>query len=178
MQILPGGDNMKSFMLLTVLAVASMTAAAATAAPASAQALVVRGAITNAGSDTGLTDGCHPGATGAIRGTDTFSYHSVEAPAGTFHFVATDVASGRIDWSDGSYTIIGSTDHSAFTTTGGTTTTTEAHVDFGDNYSADGVFLFHTTYHSTSHITVTNGDVVRVVFDFNHQHVFGSDCTP
>jgi len=51
-------------------------------------------------------------------------------------------------------------------------------VDFGDNYSADGVFLFHTTFHAVSHLTVTNGVITRVSFEFNHQHVFGSDCTP
>jgi hypothetical protein len=55
---------------------------------------------------------------------------------------------------------------------------TDAHVDFGDNYNAEGAFLFHTTFHSVSHFTVTNGVVTRVSFDFNHDHVFGSDCSP
>jgi len=151
--------------------------AGATSAPASADAVVTRGTITTVSSDTGLTDGCHPGATGTIAGTDTFSYQSVQTAVG-FHIEGTDVASGRIDWSDGSYTIIGSTDHTAFDTTAGTTVYTDAHVDFGDNYSAGGVFLFHTTFHSSTHVTVTNGVFVRVAFDFNHQHVFGSVCSP
>ena len=152
-------------------------AAAVISAPASA-AVVTRQTITTVSPPvTGLTDGCHPGATGTLAGTDTLSYQSVQTTNG-FHFVGTDVASGRIDWSDGSYTIIGSTDHIAFNTTAGTTVNTVAHVDFGDNYSADGVFLFHTTFHSTEHFTVTNGVITRVSFDFNHQHVFGSDCSP
>ena len=152
-------------------------AAAVISAPASADAVVTRQTITTVSSDTGLTDGCHPGATGTIAGTDTLSYQSVQTADG-FHLVGTDVASGRIDWSDGSYTIIGSTDHIAFDTTAGTTVFTNPHVDFGDNYSPGGVFLFHTTFHSIEHFTVTNGVITRVSFDFNHQHVFGSDCGP
>ncbi|HXT92395.1 MAG TPA: hypothetical protein VN714_24435 [Trebonia sp.] len=105
------------------------------------------------------------------------SYQSVQTANG-FHVEGTDVASGRIDWSDGSYAIIGSTDHFALNTTAGTTVSKEAHVDFGDNYSADGVFLGHITFHAVSHLTVTNGVITRVSFEFNHLHLFGSDCSP
>jgi hypothetical protein len=105
------------------------------------------------------------------------SYQSVQTASG-FHLEGTEVASGRIDWSDGSYTIIGSTDRFTFNTTAGTTVETETHVDFGDNYSADGVLLFHTTFHEVRHITVTDGVVIRVAFEFNRDHVFGSDCSP
>ena len=168
---------------LALVAIAALAAAACgamtLAAGASAQALVMRQTITSPGpTETGLTDGCHPGTTGTISGTDTLNFQTVQTANG-FHFRGTDVANGRIDWSDGSYTIIGSTDHLAFDIRFGTTTVqNEAHVDFGDNYSATGVFLFHQTFHETTHITVTNGVVVRVSFEFNHQHVFGSDCTP
>ena len=169
---------MKRLMLAAATAALAAVTTAAISAPASANAVVMRQTITNSGpGESGLTDGCHPGATGAITGSDTISYQSVQT-AGGFHLEGTDVASGRIDWSDGSYTIIGSTDHLAFNTTAGTTVFAEAHVDFGDNYSADGVFLFHTTFHAVSHLTVTNGVITRVSFEFNHQHVFGSDCTP
>ena len=170
---------MKRLVLVAAAAVLAAVSAAAISTPASANAIVMRQTFTMSGpGETGLTDGCHPGATGAITGTDTVSYQSVETANG-FHVEGTDVASGRIDWSDGSYTIIGSTDHLAFDIRFGTTTVqNEAHVDFGDNYSATGVFLFHQTFHETTHITVTNGVVVRVSFEFNHQHVFGSDCTP
>jgi len=164
-------------MLAAATAVLAAVTTAAISAPASADSIVTRQTITTVSSDTGLTDGCHPGATGTIAGMDTFSYQSVQTANG-FHIEGTDVASGRIDWSDGSYTIIGSTDHIAFNTTAGTTVFALAHVDFGDNYSADGVFLFHTTFHAVSHLTVTNGVITRVSFEFNHQHVFGSDCTP
>ena len=165
-------------MAIAALAATAWAAMTLAAGGASAQAVVMRQTITSTSPpETGLTDGCHPGTTGTISGTDTLSFQTVQTANG-FHFKGTDVASGRIDWSDGSYTIIGSTDHLAFDSTFGTTVRTEAHVDFGDNYSAAGVFLFHTTFHSTAHITVTNGVVVRVSFDRDHQHVFGSDCTP
>jgi len=169
---------MKRLVLVAATAVLAAVSATAISTPASANAIVMRQTITNSGQgETGLTDGCHPGATGAITGIDTLSYQSVQTANG-FHVEGTNVASGRIDWSDGSYTIIGSTDHFAFNTTAGTTLSTEAHVDFGDNYSADGVFLFHTTFHAVSHLAVTNGVITRVSFEFNHQHVFGSDCSP
>ena len=168
---------MKRLMLAAATAVLAAVTTAAISAPASADAIVLRQTITNSGpGESGLTDGCHPGATGAITGIDTVSYQSVQTANG-FHIEGTDVASGRIDWSDGSYTIIGSTDHFAVNTTAGTTVVTNAHVDFGDNYSADGVFLFHDTFHATEHFTVTNGVITRVSFEFNHQHVFGSDCS-
>ena len=169
---------MKRLVLVAAAAVLAAVSAAAISTPASANAIVMRQTFTMSGQgETGLTDGCHPGATGAITGTDTVSYQSVETANG-FHVEGTDVASGRIDWSDGSYTIIGSTDHFAFNATAGTTVSGEAHVDFGDNYSADGVFLGHITFHAVSHLTVTNGVIIRVSFEFNHQHVFGDDCSP
>jgi hypothetical protein len=169
---------MKRLVLVAAAAVLAAVSAAAISTPASANAIVMRQTFTMSGpGETGLTDGCHPGATGAITGTDTVSYQSVETANG-FHVEGTDVASGRIDWSDGSYTIIGSTDHFAFNATAGTTVSGEAHVDFGDNYSADGVFLGHITFHAVSHLTVTNGVIIRVSFEFNHQHVFGGDCSP
>ena len=165
-------------MAIAALAATACAAMTLAAGGASARAVVMRQTITSTSPpETGLTDGCHPGTTGTLSGADTLSFQTVQTANG-FHFKGTDVASGRIDWSDGSYTIIGSTDHLAFNSTFGTTVRTEAHVDFGDNYSAAGVFLFHTTFHSTAHITVTNGVVVRVSFDRDHQHVFGSDCTP
>src|SRR5215471_9346041 len=122
---------MKRLMLLVASAVLAAASAATIAAPASADAVVTRQTVTTVSPPmTGLTDGCHPGATGTITGTDTLSYQKVQTANG-LHFEGTDVASGRIDWSDGSYTIIGSTDHTAFDTTAGTTVFTNAHVDFG-----------------------------------------------
>jgi hypothetical protein len=168
---------MKGLVTATATALLAAASTAAISTPALADTVVTRQTISTPFSATGLTDGCHPGPTGTIAGTDTVSDQSVQTADG-FHVEGTDVASGRIDWSDGSLTIIGSTDHFAFNTTAATTLITDAHVDFGDNYSAEGVFLFHTTFHSASHFTVTNGVITRVAFDFNHNHVFGSDCSP
>jgi hypothetical protein len=160
-------------LAVLVVALGSLTLAASASAGA---AVVTRQTITTPFSDTGLTDDCLPGLTGTIVGTDVVSLQSVETTNG-FHVAGTDLATGRIDWSDGSYTIIGSTDHFSFNAAGhGTTVFTEAHKDFGDVYSASGVFLFRETFHSTEHLTVTNGAVTRVEFDKNRFHVFGGDC--
>src|SRR5215469_460386 len=168
---------MKGFVMAAATALLAAVSTAAISTPALGDAVVTRQTSSTPFSDTGLTDGCHPGATGTLAGIAMVSDQSVQTADG-FHVEGTEVDSGRIDWSDGSYTIIGSTDHFAFNTTAGTTEATDAHVDFGDNYSAYGVFLFHTTFHSASHFTVTNGVITQVAFDFNHDHVFGSDCSP
>jgi hypothetical protein len=110
---------MKRFRFLATAALVVAAATAATSAPASAAAVVTRQMITSFSTDTIPSDTCHPGATGMLSGTDTLSYQSVQTAKG-FHLEGSDVASGRIDWSDGSYSIIGSTDRFAFNTTIGT----------------------------------------------------------
>jgi hypothetical protein len=83
---------------------------------------------------------------------------------------------GRIDWSDGSYTLIESVDTTSFNAVGpGTTVFTNAHTDAGDFFSPSGEFEFRDTLHLIEHITVTNGDVTRVEFEMGHFHFFG-DC--
>ena len=52
---------------------------------------------------------------------------------------------------------------------------TNAHTDSGDFFSPSGVFEFRDTFHVIEHITVTNGDVTRVDFEWGHLHFFG-DC--
>jgi hypothetical protein len=109
-----------------------------------------------------------------VTGTDVTSFQSVESSTG-FHVDGTAVDSGRVDWSDGTYTLIQSVDHFSFNAVGqGTTTFTNAHKDAGDFYSADGVFEFRDTFHEVEHFTVTNG-VVRVDLSKGHFHFFG-DC--
>ncbi len=64
----------------------------------------------------------------------------------------TEADSGQVTWSNGDYTIIGSTDHFAYDAVGqGTTVNTDAHEDLGDVYRPDGVFLFRETFHSVEH---------------------------
>ena len=99
---------------------------------------------------------------------------SVETATG-FHIHGTIAGTGRIDWSDGTYTLIDSVDRFAFNAVGkGTTTFSETHVDSGDFYSADGVFEFRQTFHEVEHFTETNG-VVQVDVARGHFHFFG-DC--
>ena len=55
----------------------------------------------------------------------------------------TETATRRINWSDGSYSLLGSTDHCAFNAAAGTVVNPVAHTDFADNYGADGVLESH-----------------------------------
>jgi len=107
-----------------------------------------------------------------LVGTDVFNFQTVETDQG-FHFVGTDSGTGRIDWSDGTYTIIESVDHISFNAVGhGTTVFTSTHVDSGDTFTADGVFLFRGTFHEVERFTATDG-VVRVDFERGRFHFFG-----
>jgi ABC-type transport system substrate-binding protein len=165
---------MKKIALLRgVAAVLAVALGTAIAAPASAAAIVTRQTITIPTFQDGLTDGCHPGLTGTLTGTANIEFQVVETSTG-FHVKGTEVDSGRIDWVDGSYTIIGSADHVIFEVVPGTFVHTTAHVDFGNNYSADGTFLFTVTFHQIEHVTITNGVVTRV--DFVMNHVQGGQC--
>ena len=164
--------RVRRLALLTAAAVVAVGATAAMTASASAAAVVTRGSVTTIEVPEPIqSDNC---GTGMISGTDTFTYTSVQTPTGGSHIAGSDVANGRIDWSDGSYSLLGSTDHSAFNVAAGTVVYTEAHVDFADNYSADGVLESQGTFRSTEHITVTNGVVVRVAFDY--PHIRGTFC--
>jgi hypothetical protein len=147
----------------------------ATAGPAAGRATIIRESERVPVSESGLTDDCRPGITGEINGIAIITTQSVETDTG-FHIHGTIDGPGRIDWSDGSYTLIESVDHFSFNAVGtGTNKFSETHVDSGDFYSADGVFLFRNTFHEVEHFTESNG-VVRVDFAKGHFHFFG-DCT-
>jgi hypothetical protein len=155
-------------------ALLAVSAGTAMTAPASAAAIVIRDTVTNDFSETGLTDDCLPGVTGTLQGTGVVTSESVETSRG-FHVSGTAGDTGRIDWSDGTYTIIEAVDHFSFNAVGqGTTVFTNAHEDSGNFYTADGVFLFRDTFHTVERFTVTDG-VVRVEFERGHFHFFG-DC--
>ena len=168
---------MKKLALLVAAATVFAIAVVATiATPASAAAGVTRETIMEPISETGITDPCLPGETGTLAATAVVSLQTVET-AGNVHVRGTEVDSGRIDWSNGDYTIIGSTDHFSFTGKAeGMFVNTNAHVDFGYFYGPQDDFLFRETFHPVQHITVTNGDVTRVEFVRGHLHFFGG-CT-
>src|SRR5215211_4874843 len=143
--------------LASVVAVL-LTSFAATIAnvPASAGATVLRGTTESPIGDAGLTDECRPGITGELSGTEVVNFHSVETATGS-HVAGTTTDTGRINWSDGSYTIIRSVDHFAFNTGPHTAVFNLAHEDSGDTYSASGAFLFRLTFRSVERFTVTGG---------------------
>jgi len=151
--------------LLTALATAGAVAASTSAAT------IVRETITQPFSESGLADDCRPGITGALTGIDVLDYQSVETTHG-FHIEGTEGGPGRIDWSDGSHTMIDSVDRFSFNAGKSTTAFSLTHVDSGDTYAADGTFLFRTTFHEVQHLTEANG-AVRVELERGHFHFYG-----
>ena len=159
---------------LAATALLAISAGTTMTAGASAAPIIIRDTVTTPILETGLLHDCRPGLTGTIVGTSTVSSQSVETPQG-FHIHGTIDETSRIDWSDGSYTLVQSVDHFSFDAVGhGTTVFAETHSDSGDFYSAAGVFEFRDTFHEVEHFTLTNG-VVRVDFAKGHFHFFG-DC--
>src|SRR5204863_2058351 len=88
----------------------AISAGTAMTAPASAAPIIIRDTVTTPIFEADLTDDCLPGLTGTIVGTDDMSYQSVETRDG-FHIQVTFVDTARIDWTDGSYTLIDAVDH-------------------------------------------------------------------
>ena len=159
---------------LAVTALLAISAGLAMTAPASATPLIIRDTFTIPTFEAGLTDDCRPGLTGTLVGTAVISFQSVETAQG-FHIHLTINGPGRIDWSDGSYTLIDSVDHTSLHDVGqGTGVFAETHTDGADFYSAAGVFEFRRTFHEVQHFTFSNG-VVRVDLNQGHFHMFG-DC--
>jgi hypothetical protein len=162
----------KLALLFGIFVLVCVAAVTANVVPASAASTVMRGTTESPIAATGLTDDCRPGITGDLSGTEVVDFQSVETPQG-FHVVGTTTDTGRIDWSDGSYTIIESVDHFSLNSGRQTTVFTLAHEDSGDTYSASGAFLFRLTFHSVERVTVTGG-IPHAEFEQGHFHVFGN----
>src|SRR3954469_13002854 len=146
---------MKRRALVAMAALVGAASTAMAATPASASAVVTQQTITTVTDPIPIpSDSCHPGATGVLTGTDTVRSVTVQV-ADRFHVTGTETGPGRIDWSDGSYSIISSTDHFAFNAGSGTAVFTEAHVDSADNYSGDGVLESQGLFRSVEHFTIT-----------------------
>jgi hypothetical protein len=154
---------------LALAALLAISAGSAMTASASAAPIIIRDTFTVPDFEPGLTDDCRPGLTGTLVGTAVISFQSVENARG-FHIHITSTEGGRIDWSDGSYTLIDSVDHTSVHDVGqGTSVFTETHKDGGDFYTAAGVFEFRRTFHEVEHFTASNG-VVRVDLSKGHFH--------
>ena len=144
------------------------------AAPASAT-VITRDTTTTQITETVVKD-CDSTVSGTLTGTGVVTFQTVENERG-FHAVVREADSGRIDWNDGSYTLIDSIDRWSFNAVGpGTQTFTLTHVDTGDTYASDGTLLNQLSFHEIQHLTVTNGDIVRVQIEFGHFHVTGAGC--
>jgi hypothetical protein len=137
---------------------------------------VIRDTITTPFTESGVPNDCRPDVTGSLEGTDVLDFQSVETEEG-FHVTGTVTDSGRIDWSDGTHAIFESTEHFAFNAVeNGTTVFTLAGQSSPNTFSAEGAFLYGFTFHLVRHVTVTNGDVIRVEFERGRNvHTVG-DC--
>jgi len=162
---------MRQVLRMLTVTIVALFAMSSALLPASARATIIRETLTGSSTETGLVDDCRPGVTGTIVGTGVVSYQSVETAEG-FHIAGMETDTGRIDWNDGSYSIIGSVDHFSYHTGKGVEVFTNAHQDEGDTYAADGVFLFRLTFHTTERFTIAGG-VLRVEFERGHFHFFG-----
>jgi hypothetical protein len=154
---------------IALLAVPGGTAFAATG---SGPTTISRDTFTSQFADTAVDD-CR-GITGTIVGTSVFRGQLVETSQG-FHVHGTITDTGRIDWIDGTYTLVDSVDRFSHNSTTGTEEFTIAHVDSGNTYTPGGTFLYRYTHHEEVHVTVTNGAIVRVDFGKGRFHFFG-DC--
>jgi len=157
-----------------VAVAATLMVAAGVAATTAPAATVVRVTMTLQFSESGLPDDCRPGITGELQGREVIDFQSVETANG-FHVVGTSGDAGRIDWSDGSYTLIESVDRFAFNLVGKglTEVLTVTHVDSGNTYAKDGTFLFRGTFHEVERFTFVNG-VPRVEIQRGHFHSSGT----
>jgi hypothetical protein len=164
---------MRRASAVVVVATVLMAAAGVAAATTASAATIVRETITLSASESGIPDDCRPGITGDLSGAEVIDYQSVETANG-FHIQGTDGGPGRIDWSDGSYSLIDSVDRFALDVGKGATAFSLTHMDSGDTYATDGTFLFRITFHEVQHLTEANG-VVRVELERGHFHFYG-DC--
>jgi hypothetical protein len=160
------------------VALLAIAAGAGFAGAASAAAVVTIDYSTSSSSDPGepIIDECRPDLTvTSFFGTGETRVETVETAVG-FHYELTEVGTARIDWSDGSYSLIKVQDHFSFNAGNGTQTVvfTSPHVDSVKTYTAEGEFLYGNQLHRVEHFTITDG-VVRVDFDRFHFNSFG-DC--
>lgn len=159
-------------LVLGVIALSVVPAGTALAATGQGAAAISRDTFTSQFTDSAVDD-CR-GIAGTIVGTSVFQGQLVETSQG-FHVHGTITDTGRIDWVDGTYTLVDSIDRFAHNIGKGTEEFTIAHVDSGNTYTADGLFLYRYTHHEEVHVTVTNGVIVRVDFGKGRFHFFG-DC--
>jgi hypothetical protein len=165
-----GGVEMKKIALaLGIAALLAIPAGTAMTSGASA-ATVERNTITSTFTAFGQLDDCRPGVTGTIEGTYVYSYQRVETSTG-YHLTATTLKTARIDWSDGTYTIIEGINHFSSNVDQGVREIAITSTESGDTYTADGVLLSQVTFRSVEQLTFS-GDELRVhVFQ-----TFGEGC--
>ena len=147
--------------IAAVVAATALFPAAAPASPATSQPF----SDSLTGSETGLVDECTGASDGVLIGSGTVTGRITQMNGGlAVHGVENDIV--RIDFGDGSYFLGGSTDHFSFAgPPSGTFVFTDAHVDSGVSYAADGSVLASEVFRATEHTTITPDGQVRVSFE-------------
>jgi hypothetical protein len=162
----------KIALALGVAALLAIAAGPAMTSAASA-ATIERNTITSTFSAFGQLDDCRPGVTGTIEGTYVYSYQLVENSTG-HHLTGTTLKTARIDWSDGTYTIIEGTQHSSINLDQGAREGTITDTESGDTYTADGVLLSQVTFRSVEQLTTSSGEIPETRVHF--YYTFGDGC--
>ena len=164
--------NRRSHATILAAAVLALIATLGTAAQAGA-ATVTRETFVNPFTEPGVDD-CRPGITGTVSGTDVLDVQGVETDNG-FHLKGTSVGTGRMDWNDGTYSLLSwKTEFTFQVPRESTTAYHEAHVDYLDTYAADGTFLFHEAFRVVERFAIVDGEVSQ---DFHKITVhFHGDC--
>jgi len=144
-----------------LLAATALLPASASAAPATSQPF----SDSYTASETGLVDDCTGATGGVLAGSGTVSGRITQMNGGeVVHGVENDVV--RIDFSNGSYFLGGSTDHFSFASPpSGSFVFTDAHQDHGVSYAADGSILSSAVFRATEHMTITPDGQARVSFE-------------
>jgi hypothetical protein len=147
--------------IAAVVAATALLPAAAAAAPATSTSF----SESFTGSETGLVDECTGATGGVLAGSGTVTGRITQMNGGeVVHGVENDVV--RIDFSDGSSFLGGSTDHFSFASPrSGTVVFSDAHEDHGVSYAADGSVLGSAVFRAMEHTTITPDGQVRVSFE-------------
>jgi hypothetical protein len=151
----------KPLPIAAVVAATALLPATAAASPATSQTF----SDSYTASETGLVDECTGATGGVLVGSGTVTGRITQMNGGE---VVHGVDSGllRIDFSDGSYFLGGSTDRfSVAAPPSGAFVFTVAHEDHGVSYAADGSVLSSAVFRATEHTTITLDGQVRVSFE-------------
>jgi hypothetical protein len=137
-----------------ILAAVATGALLATAAVASADAVISRFSFSQTQVFPVAGYFCLPDSVGTATQTETLTGQNVETPSGVFTFHGVDTYNIHIDFADGSYVQSGlNQEHSSFVLNSPLTVGTMANQDFETVYNAQGQPIGKIMIHEIIHVT-------------------------